>query len=117
MTNGRYAGSITSGRAQGASERGAQRVNERVDISQLPARDALAQRIEDVLRRLDADVGREQPCLKLIEDIGIDGAPAHEIGNVERKPGIAAIEPRAQALEEASWGVRTLALRLGSEHG
>ena len=96
-------------------QRRAQCRDERIDIRQFPARDSLAQRIKDVLRRIDADVGRQEPRLKLIEDVGIYSATTHELRNIQGQPGVAPVEPRAQTCEEAR-GVRA-ASRLGSEHG
>ena len=50
----------------------AQGDDQRRDIRELVARDALLQARQDVLGRLDADIGSEQPGLELLQDLRID---------------------------------------------
>ena len=64
------------------------------------AGDAPAQVLEDALRRLDADIGAEQPRLELLEDRRIDLASLEQLREVVGEPGVAAVEPLAQAPEE-----------------
>ena len=77
-----------------------QRRDELVDVVELLARHFLAQLFEDVLRGLDADVGREQARLELVEHLGVDLAAGDEIGEVVREPGTRPVDLRAHAREE-----------------
>ena len=58
--------------AEDLDMRCAQGGDQGLDVGEFLARHAPAQLIENVLGGLDADIGREQPRLQLLEDCSID---------------------------------------------
>jgi hypothetical protein len=92
----------------GVSERG----DERVDVLELGARHLLAQLFEDLRGGIDADVGREQTRLELVEDLRVDLPAGYEIREVVRQPRPRTIDLRAHAREE---GLRLVGQRNSSK--
>ena len=49
---------------------------------------------------LDADIGRDEACLELLEDRSVDLPAGEKIGQVAGEPRVAALQPLAQPREE-----------------
>ena len=88
-------------RREDLEHRGTQRAEQGLQVAEFLALHALAQRAEDLLGRLDADVGRDQARLEFVEDLVVDLAARQQVGQVVGEPGVAAIELGPQAGDEA----------------
>ena len=103
MTKGLTVGSMASGLFHGLQDlrHGVlQGLEQRVDIVEFLARHAPAQLLENSRGGLDAHIGRDQPRLELIQDLGIDLAPGQQFGDVGGEPRGTLIQFGAQALEK-----------------
>ena len=79
----------------------AQRGEQRVQVAEFLALHAAAQRAQDLLGGLDADVGGDQARLEFVEDVLVDLAAGQQVGEVVGEPGIAAVELGPHAGEPA----------------
>ena len=82
-------------------DRFAQRIDQRIDVTELLACDSPAQLIEQQLRGLDSDVRAEQACLEFIEDFRIDLPTAEQVAEIVGQPGARLVERAAQPFEKA----------------
>ena len=80
----------------------AQRAEQRVEVAEFLARHLPAQAAQDLLRGLDADVGGDEPRLELVEHRVVDAAAGQQVGEVVGEPGVAAVQLRTQAGDEAA---------------
>ena len=83
----------------------AQRGEQRLDVAQLLARDALAQPFDELLGDRHAAVGLQQPRLELLERRGVDPAAAEDRAETCAQRLTAARERGAQTLEQTGLGV------------
>jgi hypothetical protein len=77
-----------------------QALAERIDILKFFACEACLQICNNLLACIDADVSDYEQGLKFLENALVDLATGRQVGKVICEPAIAAIQARAQSLEE-----------------
>src|SRR5690606_2124067 len=70
-------------------------------VLELAAREARAQLLQDALGRVDADVREHEPGLELLQHLLVDLPAGYELRDVGAEPAAAAVQARAQPLDEA----------------
>ena len=74
--------------------------NEGGAVGELAPGDALPELTENAPGGLDADIGRDEACLELLEDRSVDLPAGEKIGQVAGEPRVTALQPLAQPREE-----------------